>query len=238
MTRSKAAVTLFTLSFSVAVLAGACGGGAASPTPVVTPTPAPTASPTAAPVATATASPQAIPTGPASLQAPDTISGGSPFQVAWTGPNAQGDYVTIVAEGTTKWTNEPYFYTTAGSPENMVAPTSAGDYELWYVNGADSAITARRPITVTPFEGTLTGPATVPAGTVFTVEWTGPNGPGDYVTIVAEGAERWTNESYFYTTVGTPGSLTAPLEVGDYVLWYVAGSDSKTMATRPIAVTE
>lgn len=237
MTRSKASVTVFTLSFLAVLLAAACGGQGASPTPTVA---APTLGPTLVPVdeATPTAAPVVVPTGPAGLEAPDTISAGSPLQVQWSGPNAGGDYVTIVAEGATKWTDEPYFYTTVGSPGDLVAPTTTGDYELWYVNGADSAVTARRPISVTDFVGSLTGPDSVEAGTVFSVEWTGPNAPGDYVTIVADGAERWTNESYFYTTVGTPGSLTAPLEVGDYVLWYVAGSDSKTMATRPIAVTE
>ena len=234
MTRGRASVTLVTFGFSMALIVVACGGGAASPTPLVTPTRAPTATPTSAPAATA--SPAAIPTGPATLDAPDTISGGSPFQVAWTGPNAQGDYVTIVSEGATRWTNEQFFYTTTGSPGTLTAPTTAGNYELWYVNGADSAVTARRPITVTAFAGTLTGPATVPAGTVFSVAWTGPNGPGDYVTIVAEGATRWTNESYFYTAAGTSGSLTAPLAVGNYELWYVTGADSKTMARAPIAV--
>ena len=107
---------------------------------------------------------------------------------------------------------------------------------LWYVSGADEAILARVAIGVTPFEGALQGPDEVEAGAEFEVSWNGPDGPGDYVTIVAEGTDAWSNESYFYTAGGETGTLVAPIEDGDYVLWYVAGSDETVFAERPIAV--
>ncbi len=219
----------------ILVLVSGCGGGsAASPTPSAasaTPTAVASAPATAEAVATAT------PGGPATLDAPAEVEAGVQFDVAWTGPQGERDYVTIVAAGTAKWTTEPYFYTTAGTPGKLVASTIAGDYELWYVSGADDAILARRPVAVTAFAGTLAGPAAVAAGTAFTVAWSGPDGPGDYVTIVPVGAEKWTSESYFYTTAGSPGPLIAPIAAGTYELWYVTGSDSKTMARAPITVT-
>ena len=225
----------------VVMLVGACGGaGAPSTTPTAAPTATPVAS-TASPAPSASASAEAnatvAPGGPATLDAPAEVSGGSAFTVAWTGPQGPSDYVTIVAVGTEKWTNEPYFNATGGSPGKLMAPTTAGAYELWYVSNADGAILARRPITVTPFEGSLEGPPTVQAGTSFEVAWTGPNGPSDYVTIVALGALKWTNESYFYTSAGSPGPLVAPIAAGDYELWYVTGTDAKTMVRAPIAVT-
>jgi Ca-activated chloride channel family protein len=141
-----------------------------------------------------------------------------------------------MASGADKWTKEPYFYTSGGNPGKLVAPTTAGDYELWYVD-RDDKILARRPITVTPFVGTLAGPATVAAGTSFTVTWTGPDGPKDYVTIVAVGAARWTSESYFYTSSSNPGELVAPIVAGAYELRYVTGTSDSVMARRPITVT-
>jgi Ca-activated chloride channel family protein len=165
------------------------------------------------------------------------IAAGTPFDVVWTGPNAPKDYVTIVTIGTTAWTSEPFFYTTTGSPGKLVAPTTPGAYELWYVNGADESIAARRSMAVTDFVGTFSGPDKVGAGTVFSVEWTGPDAPGDYVTLAAVGAERWTDETFFYTTVGSPGSLIAPIVDGDYELWYVAGADSTTMVRQPVTVS-
>jgi len=212
----------------------------ATATPAAPPTPNPTpTSPlqTATPEPSVGASGAPIPTGPATLSAPDTIAAGTPFDVAWTGPNAPKDYVTIVTIGTTSWTSEPYFYTTAGSPYKLVAPTTPGAYELWYVSGTDESIATRRPITVTDFVGTLSGPPSVAAGTAFSVAWTGPDAPGDYVTLVAAGAERWTDETYFYTNGGNPGSLIAPIVDGGYELWYVAGADARTMARQPMTVS-
>jgi Ca-activated chloride channel family protein len=173
--------------------------------------------------------------GPANLEAPDEVEAGAQFEVEWTGPDGDGDYVTIVAAGADEWTNEPYFYTLNGSPGRLVAPTADGSYELWYVTGDEEDVLFRRDIEVTPFSGDLLADEEVPAGTEFEVAWNGPDGPGDYVTIVAAGAERWTNEPYFYTSVGSPGMLYAPMEGGAYEIWYVA-DDGTTFATRDITV--
>lgn len=212
------------------ILASACAGPAA----VATATP----STSGAPSIEASAEASNGPTGPANLDAPSDVEAGAEFQVAWTGPNAHGDYVTIVAAGALKWTNEPYFYTSSGTPRPLVAPTVPGAYALWYVSGnADGTILARRAIRVTPFSGALLAPTEVEAGSKFEVAWNGPDGPGDYVTIVAIGTNKWTDESYFYTSVGATGPLVAPIADGDYEVWYVAGADDTIFARRPIKVT-
>lgn len=176
--------------------------------------------------------------GEASLDGPDEVEAGADFEVSWTGPDGQGDYITIVALGATEWTDEPYFYTSGGSTGTLVASTEDGDYELWYVRGDDEEILARRPITITPFTGALTAPAEVMAGSRFDVGWNGPDGPGDYVTVVAVGATAWLDESFFYTSVGPTGTLTAAIEPGEYEIWYVAGLDRAVLARRPITVTD
>ncbi|HEY4228343.1 MAG TPA: hypothetical protein VGM49_08385 [Candidatus Limnocylindrales bacterium] len=223
------------------------GGGAATPTPAA---PAATVAPTSGaasaastdsaassePVATAAPATATV-TGPANLSGPAEIGAGAPFQVTWSGPNNAGDYVTIVAAGAVKWTNEPYFYTNVGSPGTLTAPSKDGAYALWYVSGVDDSILARVAIRVAPFSGNLSGPDSVQAGSQFDVSWTGPNGPKDYVTVVNVGTSSWTNESYFYTTAGPTGQLIASIEPGPYELWYVIGSDDSVMARRPIVVT-
>lgn len=205
---------------SVAASASAGASGAASVPPAATPT--------------------AGPVGPANLDAPQEVAAGAKFAVNWTGPQAQGDYITIVLASATKWTNEPYFNTTsAASPGSLVAPVADGAYALWYVSGADDSILARRAIRVTPFVGSLTGPDTAMAGSRFQVSWTGPDGPGDYVTIVPAAATKWTQaDSFFYTANNNnPGELVAALDAGSYQLWYVTGTAESTEVTRPITVT-
>jgi hypothetical protein len=221
-----------------------------TPEPVATPTAAPVATPTTAPLATATPSvppttapsgaPTASPTlgaGEATLDAAASVPANSEFPVRWTGPNADKDYITIVALGAPAWSGEDYFYTALANPGTLLTPTTTGDYELWYVRGADEAILARRAVTVAPFVGSVSGPPEVEAGSRFQVAWTGPDAPGDYVTIVPLGAASWTDESYFRTSDQiNPGTLVASLKAGDYEIWYAAGADAKPMARAPIHV--
>ena len=222
------------LGLAAALLVAACGGG----TPTTAPG-EPTAPPSSeSPAASATPAATNASTGDPNLEAVTETQAGSAIDVTWTGPNAKGDFVTIVAKGTAEWTDQDYFYTADGSPGELTAPSVAGDYELWYVSGADQTVLFRRDIKLTPFTGGVQGPATVLANTEFDVTWSGPNGPGDYVTIVKAGATQWTDEDYFYTTVGPTGQLLAPIEPGAYELWYVIGSDRTIQARWSIAVTE
>jgi Ca-activated chloride channel family protein len=217
----------------LALLASACGGG--------TPSSAPASESTAASAsasASASAEESGGPTGPANIEGPESVEAGSSFDLTWTGPDAQGDYITIVEAGAEQWAGEPYFDTgnTDGSG-TLTAPTKAGSYVLWYVSGADDAILVRVAITVTPFTGDLLAEDEVMAGTIFDVSWNGPDGPGDFITIVEVGATQWTNEDWFYTGEGPTGNLQAPLKEGAYEIWYVAGSDRTIFARRPITLT-
>lgn len=206
--------------------------------PTVTPTLPPPATPTVAPVVTPTPLPTPGPVviGPASLDAPDTIAADTVFSVNWVGPNKSGDYVTIIKASKKKWSGEPYFYTYAGTPRQLTSPTTPGDYELRYIDGASKKVKARRPISVTAFVGSLDGPDSVAGGIEFNVVWTGPGTPGDYITIEPVGATEYQHESYFSATQHSNNMLTAPLTAGPHELWYVA-ADKTVMLREPITVT-
>jgi Ca-activated chloride channel family protein len=224
---------------AMVILLSACGSsGKASSAASVAASASASASAGASASAAASASSGAV--GPANIDAPQEVAAGAKFAVNWTGPQGLGDYITIVLAGATKWTNEPYFDTKgAASPGSLVAPVQDGAYALWYVSGADGTILTRRAIRVTAFVGSVTGPDSVMAGSRFKASWTGPDGPGDYVTIVPAGATKWTsNDSYFYTAnKNNPGDLVAPLDAGSYQLWYVPAAKDSGQVTRPISVT-
>ena len=170
------------------------------------------------------------------LDAPASVEANKEFDIVWTGPNGPSDYVTIVKLGATKWTNEDYFNTSAGSPQKLFAPIEAGSYELWYVTGTDAVIQVRRPIAVTATSATLAAPAEVAKGAQFQVTWTGPNGPGDYITIVPVGSSPDAFLSYFNTSAGSPGTLTSPDAAGDYELRYVSTQGPTVISSVPIRV--
>jgi Ca-activated chloride channel family protein len=215
-------------SLLIVLLVAACSGAG--------PSAAPSSAPPSVASSAAPSSPTERPTGPASVSGPATIAAGTDVEVSWTGPNADGDYVTIVKAGTTAWTSESYIDTSAGASGLLVGPLEPGDYELWYVNGADNVPSARQDITVTAFVGSLDAPDEVDGGATFEVSWTGPNARGDYITIVQAGKATWTNEGYFNTAAGPTGELTAPLEAGAYEIWYVPGQSREPEVRLPITV--
>jgi Ca-activated chloride channel homolog len=79
-------------------------------------------------------------------------------------------------------------------------------------------------------------PTEVAAGTSFAASWTGPDAPGDYISIVPADATAWTNESYFYTRTGPSGTLTAPDAPGAYEIWYIFGGSRELLESVPITV--
>jgi Ca-activated chloride channel homolog len=171
------------------------------------------------------------------LDAPEEVAAGAAFEVAWTGPNQRGDYLTVVPEDADDHIYRSYVYADRGSPNGLTASVDPGAYEVRYVTGQSSIVLARRPLTVTPTTATVTGPGDVAAGAAFEVAWTGPNNQGDYLTIVPAGAREGTYLSYAYTNRGDPAHLTAPVDPGPHELRYVSGQGNRTLASTPITVT-
>lgn len=85
----------------------------------------------------------------ASIQAPQQVIAGKPFQVNWQGPDHENDFITIVKQNAKQGSWDNYTYTKRGNPLNLLAPEEAGDnYELRYSTGRNYLTLASRPIKV------------------------------------------------------------------------------------------
>jgi len=93
---------------------------------------------------------------------------------------------------------------------------------------------ATRPLTVTPVSATLLAPAEVAAGGNLAVTWTGPDYSGDYIAIAHVGARG--EETYSYTSDGSPLIVKAPTVPGPYELRYVMGQDARVLQSQPLLV--
>jgi hypothetical protein len=93
------------------------------------------------------------------------------------------------------------------------------------------------PLTVTALSASIEAPETVPAGTPFTISWTGPDNNGDRVRIHDANGIWIPYASYAYTALN-PGDaeLVAPEELGPFTVAYVTGDTVVT--TTPITVVE
>ena len=147
--------------------------------------------------------------------------------------------MTIVPVGTPEGEYTNYFYTREGTPGELTAPIEPGDYEIRYLSEQSGYPTlASVPITVTAVSASLDAPTEAMAGSALSVDWQGPDGSGDFVTIVPTGTPEGAYGVYFYTRSGSPGQLDAPLEPGDYEIRYLSGqSGYPTLASAPVTLT-
>ena len=167
------------------------------------------------------------------MSAPATVAAGATFEVKWTGPNNERDYIAIgeTAPGGRLYLD--YKYSRDGSPVKLAAPEKPGAYEVRYILGVGDTVIARQPITVGAVTASLTAPAQVAAGAKFKVSWTGPNNPRDFVTMVKAGTREKTYDRYVYTDKGATLEFTAPDEPGDYEMRYATGTGYLTLARAP-----
>ncbi len=173
-----------------------------------------------------------------SLSGPETAIAGTPVQIAWEGPGAARDFVTIVPVGARVGEYNDYAYVEEGSPVTLNAPDTVGAFEIRYVSANSTSILAMQPITLTEPTVSLGTVDTANIGAVLSVRWVGPNNPRDFITIVELGAPDAAYSSYAYTSEGSPASITAFDAAGTYEIRYVSGQSNAVLARRLITLEE
>ena len=220
------------------LIVAACGGGTAeTSTTAASATTTTTAAATTTTEAAEETTTTVAATGDAAFEFESGVQAGTEFEVTWTGPDNEDDYITIVPEGANEGTYHDYFYTAEGATGTLIAPTTVGDHEIRYVDGATSATVASAPMVIVGRVITLELPVQVAAGTEFEVSWEAIEGPGDYITIVPTASREGTYESYFNIADGSTGTLVAPMTDGEFEIRFVSGLDAATMAASTITVT-
>ena len=73
-----------------------------------------------------------------------------PFEVEWTGPGNQHDFVTIVPKGTKEGEYGRYAYTARGNPLRVRGPEDPGAYEVRYLTGGKYRTLASVDVEVVP----------------------------------------------------------------------------------------
>lgn len=172
-----------------------------------------------------------------SLSAPAEAVAGSTVNVTWTGPDNQGDFVTLVAKGTADGEYGNYGYSRQGSPVPVIMPIMVGDAELRYMTGQGNKVLGRRPIRLVAAEVSLSAPATAAAGSAVSITWTGPAYSGDYLTIVPKEKADGEYGDYTNSNAGSPLTVTAPKTAGDHEIRYMTGQGGKVLSRRPITIT-
>lgn len=158
----------------------------------------------------------------AGMDVPASVEAGYSFTVPFNGPEGTLQlYKSTDADDS--YDSLGYAYTGWGNPATLGAPVQAGEYEVRYYDDNDNVI-ARKTITVTASQATLQAPASVAAGTAFTVPFSGPE--GSLEIYHASDSEGGNDLSYAYTGWGNPAELTAPEAAGNYEIRYYDKPDN------------
>ena len=184
----------------------------------------------------------------ATVSAPGSVSAGAQFEVSFTGPLNQRDYISLTdPDAPNADYRYGYQYTSRGGAAQTVkimAPIEPGEYAVRYVlagKPGDRDLAAAT-FTVTDVTATVTPPtAPIEAGARFPVSWEGPDTRQDFIALTDVDAGPFSyNYGYQYTHRGNPVTLTAPTAAGEYIVRYVMqgqnGPKNRALAEERIVV--
>jgi Ca-activated chloride channel family protein len=169
------------------------------------------------------------------VDAPTRIENGTAMSLGWSDDVFEGDFITIVGKGGELTNSEFCAPATGRGSVSVRAPSVAGDYVIRYFSRRGRLLDS---VDLEVFEilATLDGPAEVAPGSSFSVDWTGPAGDQDFLSIAAvdDGEDQY--RSFTPAAAGSPARLTAPREPGEYELRYVRAADGEVLARAKCAV--
>ncbi|MEC3861141.1 vWA domain-containing protein [Mesobacterium sp. TK19101] len=104
------------------------------------------------------------------------------------------------------------------------------------ITGTDTQVEISFAAALPP--ATLSAPAEGASGAMIAVDWTGPEGDGDYLETAQPGAKPGASLTFVRVADGSPASLRLPAQPGDYEIRYVEARTLQVLATLPVSVTE
>jgi hypothetical protein len=171
----------------------------------------------------------------ATLRAEPSGYVGHRLPVHWQGPAGSGDYLSIAPVGAPDENYVSYrLLAQAADPLELELPAEPGAYEIRYQTGREHLVLARQPVEVVTVASQLKVAGPVTAGENFRVDWQGPDGEGDYISILRDDESKWLYWSY--TKWGNPVELMAPDTPGRYRLCY-QNRNNRILAETALDVT-
>jgi len=174
----------------------------------------------------------------ASISAPAEVKVGAEIEVTWTGPGGPQDFISLDPDGAPEARYGPYKYAKSGNPVTLRAPGEPGRWLVRYHSGESGyPVLSAAPVSVVADSATVQAPAAAEIGAEISVAWTGPDNPGDFISVDPAGAPESDYGHYAYTAKGSPLTLPVPVEPGPYLVRYHLGVGGyAVIGSAPLAV--
>jgi Ca-activated chloride channel family protein len=111
-----------------------------------------------------------------------------------------------------------------------------GAAEIRYMSGQGAKVLAQRALAIVPATIRISAPTAATVGSAVSIEWSGPNNPGDYLTIVPKTSKAGTSVRRLPTTRSSPARLDVPQEAGPCEIRYMSGQGNLVLARADIEV--
>jgi hypothetical protein len=172
----------------------------------------------------------------AEVQAPASADMGSRFEVTWSGPAADGDYVTVARPKQAPGAYLSMTRVREGNPVKIWAPGEAGEFEVRYVLARGTKLLAKAPITINAVTASVEATDPVKVNGWIEVKWAGPGNEGDFVSIAR--ADQAPGASLGRTRLkqGELARVRAPNTPGEYEVRYILGRGNKLLAKSSITI--
>ncbi len=173
------------------------------------------------------------------LTAPEQAVAGSAIEVGFAGPVPEQDWITLVPAGADRSAYTEYVYCREGSPVSLVVPDRAGVYEIRYMSGFHNLPLLSKRISISALTASIEAPSSGIIGQPMSVQWEGPAGKEDYLTIVPAGTPDGQYRRYWNVIAGqSPMDVVLPQEPGSYEIRYGTGASNTVLARTSIQVLD
>lgn len=192
-------------------------------------------------VATAVAAPEPEPEPQApqvTVDAPETTVAGSMTTITWDPTVSEADYIAVTPAGAEEKNLGSYVRIGKDTEVSLPVPGEPGPYEARYYSTQTKAVLGHDPLEVTKAEVTLNAPDSAQTGAKIKITWSPTINPRDYIAIVPAGSDPGTLANYLALNKRTDMTLTTPADPGLYEVRYVLNVDKRTVASRPLEVTD
>ena len=184
-------------------------------------------------------SPLQVTDATATLEAPESAELGTEIKVKWSGPENEGDFISIDPIGSEdREYGGNYNYPKRGNPLKIRVPDAPGEYEVRYHLTKSYRVLATTTLRVTDVEASIEVQAKAEAGGEVKVSWTGPGKQGDFISIdLVDSDDRTYGPNYNYPKRGNPLKIRVPQDPGDYEVRYHLARTYRVIASAPFTAT-